>query len=163
MTPYHASDFFHISPATRMWLSADVVYSHCSHFSDPFKNEKSAPGPNTDPPQTSLSHPPLHVHFSSQELGLIPTPTSPWDQIQINFLKHWHSPSHNKLCSSLLVMTPLIRSTTSYEYKYQGHVTEPIEGCQNSPPVSHLRLRNFGRSLFLYLEPCRSHHLALFP
>lgn len=62
-----------------------------------------------------------------------------------------HPPQHTRLCSSLLVMTSPCKVNYKplhcYEYKDQGPVTEPIEGCQNSPPASHLGARNFGEVL----------------
>lgn len=56
-----------------------------------------------------------------------------------------------------------VRSATAFdEYKDWGRMARATEGHHSSPPVSSLGPTDFREKLFLlYLQPSRSHHLAL--
>lgn len=60
-------------------------------------------------------------------------------------------------------MTSPVRSATAFdEHKDWGRMAGATEGRHSSPPVSSLGPTDFREKLFLlYLQPSRSHHLAL--
>lgn len=75
LTPRHASVFRRIPPATRMWPSANVVYSPCSHLPNSQQQEENATGPMLAICKLPCLVRLVHAPFSSQELGVTPTST----------------------------------------------------------------------------------------
>lgn len=70
----------HGPPAARMWLSANIVYSRCSHSLHPLKKRKNATGPSASPLQATLAHPPPPCSFLISRTGFNAHP-HPWGQV----------------------------------------------------------------------------------
>ena len=140
------------APAARTWLSANVVYSHCSHFPSPLKRGENATGLSASPADCPISSSPP-CSFLTPGTGFNPP------------LESASHPAYQVISSSRGYDTPWevtykpLRSVTTKEI--WGPAAEPAEDARRVHLCGVRGLDTVGKVPSVTSDARQGHHLAL--